>query len=119
MRDLLFVIVAFVVMYLGHEAGHLAISLAVGWKIKRVAFHPLGGIGFAYDMGGRTRFLWLAALGGPAVSLALGLVGLALMPGVWAFTFMVVNFSMLGAQLLPIRGSDGWVLVNSLRKGVT
>lgn len=113
---LAFIIGSFLVMYLGHEAGHVAAALLVGWKIERVHVHPLGGLGIGYDTRKLGQWLPYVALSGPVMSLLLALIGLSFMPGVYAFTFMVVNLAMLGAQFLPIKGSDGWVFVCALRQ---
>lgn len=116
MRDLLFILASFAVMYLGHEAGHVVVAWSVGWKIVAVRVHPLGGLGFAYDMRGQQERLPMVALGGLAVSFLLAAIGIALMPGLYAFCFAVVNGVMLCVQAAPIPGSDGWQIVRAMRR---
>lgn len=111
----LFVLVGmFLIAYLGHEAGHLVVAHLRGWSVVRVAFHPLGGIGFAYEMNGRGGLLPVTAAG-PALNALFALAALAFMPGLYAWTFFVVNAVLGGVQLLPIPGSDGWLLLGALR----
>lgn len=116
MTDLAFITASFLVMYLGHEAGHVLVAWSVGWRIVRVSVHPLGGLGFAYDMRGQQERLPMVALGGLAASFLLALVGIALMPGLYAFCFAVVNFVMLCVQAAPIPGSDGWQIARAMRR---
>lgn len=115
MREIAVLLIGFCVMYLGHEAGHVVVAWSVGWKIVRVSVHPLGGLGFAYDMRGEQERLPMVALGGLAVSLVLTLIGLALLPGLYAFCFAVMNAVMLCVQAAPIPGSDGWQIQRALR----
>ncbi len=111
-----FILVSFLVMYLGHEAGHVVVAWSVGWRIVRVSVHPLGGVGFAYDMRGEQERLPMVALGGLAVSFLFALIGVAFLPGLYAFCFAVVNGVMLCVQAAPIPGSDGWQIVRSMRR---
>jgi len=34
-----------------HEGGHALAAWRCGWRIRGVAFHPLGGIGFRIEIG--------------------------------------------------------------------
>lgn len=82
-----------------HEAGHLAMALAVGVKVKNVGF-CWKGMYTVREAGPPLKNL-IISLAGPAVNLAL------LFTWPWAREFALANLCFTVFNLIPIKGSDG------------
>jgi Zn-dependent protease len=113
-----------------HELGHALTSAYFGRRPRRIVLHLFGGVAEVPPGLNTKQELWVIA-GGPLVSLALAIIGFALMPLAkgthYLFYFLMASMFQINTILfifnvLPIYPLDGgqftrqWIL---LRKGQT
>lgn len=84
-----------------HECGHLAAAAALGVRVKRVGIQWNKGLFTVRERGTDHQNLMIA-LAGPFVNLLL----VVLEP--WFPLFSLANVCCVMANMLPIRGSDGF-----------
>jgi len=106
-KDLLILVALFLIACLGHELGHVLVAYAAGWRLNAASAHAAGGFGLVFDTRGRPDRIKMVALGGLLASGVLALVALALMPGVFAWVFFVINASIMLVNMIPVGPSDG------------
>jgi Zn-dependent protease len=117
-RALIFValigLVAFSVLV--HEGGHALAARRCGWRIRGVAFHPLGGVGFRIEVGENPAEVWKVALAGLAASGMAALGFFALSPlGPIFYCGFVLNAVLMFVNLWPCGAADGGHVLRGLR----
>ena len=92
-----------------HECGHLAAAVTLGVRVKRVGIQWNKGLFTVRERGSVHQNL-LIALAGPAVNLFLVVVE------PWFPFFSLANVCCVMANMLPIRGSDGFRVAECWRQ---
>ena len=100
-----------------HELGHSFVALRKGCRVQEITLMFMGGAAQMERIPGRPRDEALMALAGPAVSIALGLIGFfgGLQLIVWGMTYIGqivhilgwINLFLAGFNLLPAFPMDG------------
>ena len=99
-----------------HEGGHALAAWRCGWRIRGVAFHWLGGMGFRIEVGETPADVWKVALGGLTATGMIALAFFALSPlGVIFYCGFVLNAVLMFVNLWPGGAADGGHLVRGLR----
>jgi len=98
-----------VASYVAHEYGHAFTAKALGGKLHGWRFYWYA-VGYAIEVPSGNR-LRLTALGGIVVTLALAGVGWMLTPAWWAVCLMVFNLALAFCNLIPVPGTDGWIIL--------
>jgi Zn-dependent protease len=109
-----------------HELGHSLVSMAFGCRVRDITLMIIGGRASLENLPRKYWQEFLVAIAGPAVSLALGLIGLfvpALLLGVGLLSAQIANLLMnalgvlnlvlFGFNLLPAFPMDGGRLLRS------
>lgn len=104
---------AFLLGLLAHEFGHSLVALNEGVKVSSVTLWMLGGVAQLENSPKTPRTAARIAAAGPAVSVFIGLTGLALAPlfgglgRVSLVWFGVINLALAAFNLLPALPMDG------------
>ncbi len=110
------VLLLFVIVLI-HELGHACTARSFGWRVRKVALLPFGGVAEVEEHGNRPlkeEFLMLAA--GPLMNvIMIGFGWFALQVGLWqenfAYLFLEYNLIIVLFNLLPIWPLDGGKLL--------
>lgn len=89
-----------------HELGHALTAIKLGGHVKDIELGILGGVARMSYMPSQPKQEILIALAGPAVSLALGLIGI-FMANPILFIIGVINLLLFGFNILPCFPMDG------------
>ncbi|MEI6891173.1 MAG: site-2 protease family protein [Pontiella sp.] len=89
-----------------HELGHALMAIKFGGRVKDIELGILGGVARMSHMPSAPKQEILIALAGPAVSLALGLIGVfSTLP--LLFHIGAINLMLFGFNMLPCFPMDG------------
>ncbi len=90
-----------------HELGHIAVLSLL--KRHSTAKSTVNGLRLTSNSRLSYRDELLAALGGPAINIIIGIGLFIIFPlGKYSFDFSVINFLTAASNLLPIKSSDGY-----------
>ena len=99
-----------------HEAGHVAAGVSHGWQYKGFFVKPkYFAVGVNLEPNGNERHLWKIALAGPLVT-AYAAAVFGLLPGEVFHSLMWMNLSILAINILPLRITDGGLVIKGLRE---
>lgn len=98
-----------------HEYGHIYVAKRVGWKYKGLKFKWFGPA-IKVDPKDKLDQLWKVSFGGLLVTLflSLGFYLLSFTSDIFLF-IAYFNLFMFFINALPIKPSDGWQIISSLR----
>lgn len=100
--------------YLIHEWSHVIAAKMVGWERRGWYFKLPWAIGVQFDQQGRHRDMWIVALWGLAATSLLCVTGL-LVGGILGAWLAAVNGAILFVNCLPLKGTDGWHVMQGMR----
>jgi len=89
-----------------HELGHSVVAIKKGCHVQEIVLTPIGGVAKMINIPSKPMDEFLIAIGGPAVSLVLGILGI-LSPIPLLFILGVINLVLFGFNLLPCFPMDG------------
>ena len=89
-----------------HELGHSVVAMRKGCYVKEIVLSPIGGVAKMSNIPSKPMDEFLIAIAGPAVSLALGLLGIFSISQLF-FLLGVINLMLFGFNLLPCFPMDG------------
>lgn len=115
----LVLVLGVVASIVAHEAAHAIVARHLGWDFVglKIQSWKLVGVQVKTTEKHIASSAWIAALAGPLANIALGDACLAV--GTPVFTALgYFNFAVAIINLLPIPGSDGSVILRSLREEI-
>jgi len=89
-----------------HELGHSVVAMRKGCYVKEIVLSPIGGVAKMSNIPSKPMDEFLIAIAGPAVSLALGLLGIFSISQLF-FLLGAINLALFLFNLLPCFPMDG------------
>ncbi len=89
-----------------HELGHSWVAMRKGCHVQEIVLTPIGGVARMSHIPSKPMDEFLIAIGGPLVSLALGILGVFSISELF-FVLGAINLMLFGFNLLPCFPMDG------------
>jgi Zn-dependent protease len=89
-----------------HELGHSLVALKKGCHVREIVLTPIGGVAKMVNLPSKPMDEFLIAIGGPAVSFILGILGI-FSPIPLLYILGIINLVLFGFNLLPCFPMDG------------